>query len=945
MMAERAARSQLVDERETLPGPLVNGSGLPRTFERLQEGPVLLDGRAPPASDAAQWLAWLSLSGVGNRAVQALLGSQPGTATADAPSTGGRPLDPSARVEMEAHLGADLTRVRVHTDPAASASAAALGARAYTVGHDVVFGPGEYRPADPAGRALLAHELTHVVQQARGGATQVGSERPEREATASAAGLMAGHGPPPIIVGSATGIARQPKAEATPVQTQTQPDDTLSTTEDAIVELLTRQALGTGLQQRMGTAALRGFIAELRRQLKAHDPVAKFTSTIRELMEPKNSAAFIGGEVVGLVAGLVSPVTDLLGLGALAEQLPLIAKNFAERARRSGAELVQEAKQLALSFAEFMITAQTTMTDLLKHPEKLSELLEGGRAGAVQAAGEAGRALARQLVGLFTGKDEGEAKPAEKESWKQALTKVTAEELSGPLSIITSKATRLRKALLSGTWSSLGYEVGHAIGTIVSNLLLLVFSEGIGNAITGIAKWLGELAPMLGRGAEVLAAVGRTIEVVEEFIAQAITKGLKLLKPIEAIASPFLKLMERLRGFLRRLAGVAEHEASTVAGHVGAELAEKQVGPKVAAVPAPPASGGAPIVKEAGGAPAVTAASAPGGKAAVEKAAAGPTTSQGLKPPEVVPPTAPKVAAEAPQPAGKVLPLKGASKPPAATVASPDAPRAMAGRGGVKPPPAGKARVGEGPKASGPPTRVAETPKRPRSGSAGPREESTTVASEVQAAGEGHLTAKTTPVAKGSPESLGESAGGPSTAEVPGMKGPSDPYASMSTEQLEKLAKRDKEAALALKARYEREWADKQAQELYKLGYGKEGNKRMAHDAAAEVRDRQGRVRWSDKELRSGGVTPEQKATLKPLEASQATHTERKAIDAARLEPGETLRITGQYHPCRECREAMRLASEGGRTVDYWWQGGHFRAVDGKIVINVVHPNVVYPKP
>ena len=66
---------------------------------------------------------------------------------------------------MEGRFGHDFSSVRVHTDEVATASAAELGASAYTVGNHVVFGRGRYSPGQAAGRRLLAHELTHVVQQ------------------------------------------------------------------------------------------------------------------------------------------------------------------------------------------------------------------------------------------------------------------------------------------------------------------------------------------------------------------------------------------------------------------------------------------------------------------------------------------------------------------------------------------------------------------------------------------------------------------------------------------------------------------------------------------------------------------------------------------------------------------------------------------------------------
>ncbi|MGH4009588.1 MAG: eCIS core domain-containing protein [Pseudonocardiaceae bacterium] len=68
--------------------------------------------------------------------------------------------------ELPSHLAWDFSRVRIHTDSRASTSAREVGARAYTVGTDIVFAEGQYQPATPAGRRLLAHELVHVAQGA-----------------------------------------------------------------------------------------------------------------------------------------------------------------------------------------------------------------------------------------------------------------------------------------------------------------------------------------------------------------------------------------------------------------------------------------------------------------------------------------------------------------------------------------------------------------------------------------------------------------------------------------------------------------------------------------------------------------------------------------------------------------------------------------------------------
>lgn len=84
----------------------------------------------------------------------------------DVLSSPGQPLDAGTRAFMEPRFGFDFSRVRVHTDARAAESAQAVNALAYTVGRDVVFGTGQYAPETSEGRRLVAHELTHTIQQA-----------------------------------------------------------------------------------------------------------------------------------------------------------------------------------------------------------------------------------------------------------------------------------------------------------------------------------------------------------------------------------------------------------------------------------------------------------------------------------------------------------------------------------------------------------------------------------------------------------------------------------------------------------------------------------------------------------------------------------------------------------------------------------------------------------
>lgn len=87
------------------------------------------------------------------------------SAVHDVLRTSGSSLDSGTQQFMESRFGRDLSDVRVHTNSAAAASARAVNASAYTVGKQIVFRENQYRPNTVAGKNLLAHELTHVVQQ------------------------------------------------------------------------------------------------------------------------------------------------------------------------------------------------------------------------------------------------------------------------------------------------------------------------------------------------------------------------------------------------------------------------------------------------------------------------------------------------------------------------------------------------------------------------------------------------------------------------------------------------------------------------------------------------------------------------------------------------------------------------------------------------------------
>lgn len=137
----------------------------------------------------------------------------------------GEPLEAGAREFFERRFGYDFSQVRIHSDTQAAESARAVGAHAFTVGTDIVFQNGRYAPGDRRGRQLLAHELTHVVQQK--GAAQHSISNAASLGRSDGSGLSAhaeSHGR----------MVQRDLATAPPATVRNQPDLTAAQIRDAI---------------------------------------------------------------------------------------------------------------------------------------------------------------------------------------------------------------------------------------------------------------------------------------------------------------------------------------------------------------------------------------------------------------------------------------------------------------------------------------------------------------------------------------------------------------------------------------------------------------------------------------------------------------------------------------------------------------------------------------
>ncbi len=189
---------------------------------------------------------------VGNAGVGAMLEEERSPVHDVVNSGGGSPLAPDVQEEMQGRLGHDFSDVRVHNDSKAHESAQSVNAHAYTVGSNVVFQRDKYDPGSAAGKTMLAHELTHVVQQrsgpvdgtSAGGGIKVSdpSDRFEREASANAEKAMAGPEPAATAQLSASSAAVQrheaeeETAQGSFVQREEAPEEEEETAQGSFVQ-------------------------------------------------------------------------------------------------------------------------------------------------------------------------------------------------------------------------------------------------------------------------------------------------------------------------------------------------------------------------------------------------------------------------------------------------------------------------------------------------------------------------------------------------------------------------------------------------------------------------------------------------------------------------------------------------------------------------------------
>jgi hypothetical protein len=467
--------------------------------------------------------------------------------------SGGTPLDHKSREYFEPRFRHDFAKVRVHTGSQAAASAEAVNAHAYTVGSHIVFGANQSESGG-TGNRLLAHELAHVVQQSS--VPQPGSSirvlddpKSERSADRAANKFESGREAADTMQPVPLSVQRD-EAAAQPAE--------LGWFGSGLVEVAAAPAavMGSSIHS-IVKATFRGFFSEIKAQ-SAKRGEQIWDKTKEVFGSVSNAAKFIGHYWWGLVKGIFSPITGLFDMAVLIGKLGYMSGQIQANAWTRRGELVDDIAKIGTSMSALGQRAGAAFSEAKAHPvetvKALSSWFSGLEQQAVTGAESGGHSAAEALLSQLD-------KPPEQ----------------------------------------LGEGAGEIVGTILVNLVLLVFTDGIGDAITQIAKGLGELgealgqfgkaAEMLGKAAgkvgQLLGKVGGWITTAEGVFAKAAET---ILKPLAPLMRELGNVIGGLRNFLRKLLGVATEEA-TVALEESAGAAGKVLDRDA---PAPHAPGAAP---------------------------------------------------------------------------------------------------------------------------------------------------------------------------------------------------------------------------------------------------------------------------------------------------------------------------------------------------------------
>lgn len=445
-------------------------------------------------------------------------------------SSGGQPLAPGDRAFFEERMDADFSNVRVHTNAAANETASAVQARAFTLGGDIVFNQGEYKPETSDGKRLLAHELTHTIQQ---GAARSVSRKAGRS-------LLQRWSQSPIakVARAERQLQRRHPRQGTPASQQ-QPESggilvaVAEATFDGLIRLLEFPPesvfLALGPLGPLYRAAALGFLKKIRAQGGA-GMLRLAKNFVTAILSPR----FIWGYAKGFGYGFF--VDGLLGPFIMLWDLAKITYQAGGWLRRMASAL-GELNYFAIPGSIVDGVAGAAQWIEQNGPAIIDEIQNQATLGNL-------RALAGQVItGLVTGS-------------RNVATKV-GDGLANYF--VRSFSSRTPEAN-----EGLGYSAGYAGGLVSYEILFAIFTAGAGLAVTAgkagirtLVAGLKNVLRVIGVGArgeraaiDAVLFVWRELTHLVRGVERLIGRAIEGSPVFRALAARLNQLIERVRAFL-----------------------------------------------------------------------------------------------------------------------------------------------------------------------------------------------------------------------------------------------------------------------------------------------------------------------------------------------------------------------------------------------------------
>lgn len=336
---------------------------------------------------------------------------------------------------------------------------------------------------------------------------------------------------------------------------------------------------GSSTARKLLTAIAEGMGEQLYQEVIREKKGEKLLAQLKKITKDDLGELY-KGYVIGAVEGLVSPVTDLYGLLVFGETMHNMMQDTMLKAIANIGKAGPEAKALlasvgtfATSLGEFMAKVRQNPSEVILAVLNASDVLE---AKAIEKAKQLGREGGSAIVASF------------EEPWKAKKEVAAPDPLKSPLAYVQHQAKAGEDYLLDTPWAKIGSKAGYAVGFVVIQVLLLVFTSGIGNAITKASGAMAKVASALNglgsraakavgaataRVAELVKVLGNCISSIGTVIDTVLAKVIEKLPSIGKVLKPISDVMEKLKKFLQKLLGVAESKGPALIDNVAAKAA------------------------------------------------------------------------------------------------------------------------------------------------------------------------------------------------------------------------------------------------------------------------------------------------------------------------------------------------------------------------------------